>query len=103
MNLNDKYLDKSPQTASRIIDGEAVIIIPQEDNVKVLNGVGSRIWELLNGTRDVKQISSEISNEFDISHDEAFKDITEFVNELYQKNMVVVLNSPGENEEAQKK
>ncbi len=97
MNLNNKYLDRSPQTASRIIEGEAVIIVPREDKVKVLNGIGSRIWELLNGTRDIEQITSEITSEFDVPHDEALKDIMEFINELYQKNMVVLLNSPKDN------
>ncbi len=94
MDLKGKYIDKSPETASRLMDGEAVIIIPQDNEVKILNEVGSRIWELLDGSHDIKQISDVISDEFEVSHDKALKDIMEFINELYQEKMVILLEEP---------
>ena len=94
MDLKGKYIDKSPWTASRLMDGEAVIIIPQDNEVKILNEVGSRIWEILDGSCDIKQISDMISDEFEVSRDKALKDIMEFINELYQKKMVVLLEEP---------
>ena len=97
MNLNDKFPDKSPQTASRLIDGEAVIVVPEHDEVKVLNEAGSRIWDLLDGTKDVVQLSKVISDEFDVSLDNAVDDMNEFIDELYEKNMIVLLEKPKDN------
>ena len=46
MAIEEKIPTKSSQTASRIIDGEAVIVLLKKSKVHVLNEVGSRIWEL---------------------------------------------------------
>ena len=94
MNLHSTYPLKSPQTASRVIDGEAVIIIPQDNEVKVLNEVGSRIWDLIDGQRDLNEVSTLISDEFEVSSGQAFEDITEFINDLSRKKMVNLNSSP---------
>ncbi len=96
MDLNNTYPDKSPQTASRVIDDEAVIIMPQENKVRVLNEAGSRIWELANGSRGIDRIASLIAEEFDVSYDHALNDTREFINDLYGKDMLVLLEHPKE-------
>ncbi|MCK5139364.1 MAG: PqqD family protein [Thermodesulfovibrionia bacterium] len=99
MELKDKYPDKSPLTASRLMDGEAVVIMPQDNEVKILNEAGSRIWELLDGRQDISQISRVISDEFEVSCDKALEDIIGFIDELYQKKMVVLLDRPKSNDQ----
>ena len=99
MELKDKYPDKSPLTASRLMDGEAVVIMPQDNEVKILNEAGSRIWELLDGRQDISQISRVISDEFGVSCDKALEDIIGFIDELYQKKMVVLLDRPKSNDQ----
>jgi hypothetical protein len=89
MSSHKKYPRKSPQTASRVIDGEAVIIVPQDNEVKVLNEVGSRIWELLDGRRDISQLTDAIAAEFDVSYTETLEDITRFIEELEGKHMII--------------
>lgn len=54
------------QTASRIFGGEAVIITPRENKVRVFNPVGSRIWELSDGSRTVDEIVATLVDEFDV-------------------------------------
>lgn len=88
------YPDRSPQTASRVIDNEAVIISPQENKVRVLNGTGSRIWELLNGDLRTDRIALLISEEFDVSYDNALEDTMEFLNELHGRGMIVLVEHP---------
>ncbi|RJR21286.1 MAG: PqqD family protein [Nitrospiraceae bacterium] len=96
MDLNSMYPDRSPQTASRVIDNEAVIISPQENKVMVLNGTGSRIWELLNGDLRTDRIALVISEEFDVSYDDALNDTREFINDLYARDMLIYLEHPKE-------
>ena len=98
MNLKHKFPDKSPKTAFRVMDGEAVVVIPEDNEVKILNEVGSRVWELIDGNRDITKITSLICNEFDISHETAREDIMKFIDELYHKKMVILLDSPNTQE-----
>lgn len=90
MSLHNKYPLKSPQTASRVIDGEAVIILPQENEVKVLNKVGSRIWELLDGKKSINQLAVDIAGEFDVPFETTLQDITLFIEELDTKRMIIL-------------
>ena len=50
-----------PQTAARVFSGEAVIITPAENKVRMLNTVGSRVWELADGTRTVDEIAGVLA------------------------------------------
>lgn len=90
MDLIGKYPDKSLHTASRLIDKEAVVIIPKDNEVKVLNEVGSRIWELLDGSRNIRQIATVISDEFEVGYDKTLSDIVKFVDELCRKKMAIL-------------
>lgn len=80
---------KSPRTASRIIDGEAVVVLPEEGLVRVLNEVGSFIWKALDGKKKLSEISRALTHEFEVSEEQAFSDTEEFVADLIIKKMLV--------------
>ena len=81
---------RSPKTAFRIIDGEAVVVVPEEGMVNIFNKVASRIWEILDGTLSLNDIAAVISSEFDATYETAYKDIEEFVEDLSKKGMVIL-------------
>jgi hypothetical protein len=72
------------------VDGQAVIVLPEEGVVKVLNAVGSRIWELADGTRTVRAIVQVIYDEYAVSHEQAEKEVVEFVTEMVQGDLLMV-------------
>ncbi len=90
MNLLDRRPVRHPRTASRVIDDEAVIVTPEENLVKVLNEVGSRIWELADGTRTVGEIAEAIYIEFEVDKTQAEEDVVKFVEELEKSDMMAV-------------
>ena len=90
MDISVKWPKRSEDTASRMIDGEAVIVIPQKGVVTVLNETGAEIWQLLDGRNSVEDIINIISSEFDVSRDQAEKDTLDFIEELMEKDMVVL-------------
>ena len=94
MDISVKWPKKSEDTASRIIDGEAVIVTPQKGVVTVLNETGSGIWQLLDGENTVEDIINAISSEFNVSREEAEKDTLCFIEELIDKDMVVLDDGP---------
>ena len=90
MKLAEKYPVFHPQVAARIIDGEAVIVLPESGQVNVLNEVGSRIWELIDGTRSVGEITEIIVAEYDVTAEQAERDVEEFIQELVENKMLVL-------------
>jgi hypothetical protein len=89
MNWLDARPDKHPRTASRLVDGEAVIILPEEGVVRMLNQVGSRIWDLADGTRPVRDIAETIYGEFDVEREQVRKEVVEFVQEMVEGELLV--------------
>ncbi len=80
-------LQKNPSFVSRrIIDD--VILIPSSNTVGEidclyeLNEVGARIWELLDGTRSLKEVRDAIVQEFEVSETEAQEDLTVLIEQL---------------------
>ena len=90
MKLAKKYPVLHPQVATRIIDGEAVIVLPESSQVNVLNEVGSRIWEFIDGTRSVGEITEAIVAEYEVSTEQAERDVDEFIQELVDSKMLVL-------------
>jgi hypothetical protein len=89
MNWLDAQPDKHPRTASRLVDGEAVIILPEEGVVRMLNQVGSRIWDLADGTRPVRDIAETIYGEFDVEREQARKEVVEFIQQMVEGELLV--------------
>ncbi|MFQ6079638.1 MAG: PqqD family protein [Thermodesulfobacteriota bacterium] len=86
--MENKIPIKSPSTASQTIDDEAVIIVPSEQMVNVLNPVGSRIWDLTDGRKCIAEIAEILSHEFDVSYETALKDAIEFTVDLAEKKVM---------------
>ena len=79
---------KAPTTASRVIEGEAVILSLDTKVLRGLNPVGSRVWDLIDGQRSVEEIAGLIVKEFDVERSQADQDVRGFVQELLDKGLV---------------
>jgi len=88
MNWLDAKPNKHPRTASRLVDDQAVVVLPEENKVQVLNAVGSRVWELADGARTVQAIVQTIYEEYDVSREQAEKEVTEFVTEMVERDLM---------------
>ncbi len=95
MIKTESVLVKKNSIASRIVEeGEAVIVKPDTAELRTLNEVGSRIWELVDGEKDVEKIIQIIRNEFDeTSKNDVEKEIIEFCRELREKDLVEIKNN----------
>ena len=77
---------------SRMVDNEAVLVLPKQGQVKVLNEVGAAIWDLINGERNVKQISLDICDQFEVEPHIAEADTLKFIAELVKREIISVEN-----------
>lgn len=78
-----------PRTAARIFSGEAVVITPAENTVRMLNPVGSRIWELADGTRTQEEIAAALTREYDVALPDARRSVAEFVEQLVARELLI--------------
>lgn len=88
MEIQERVPVKSDKVASRIIDGEAVIIMLERQESVVLNNVGSRIWEIMDGQKDLNELASILTSEFDTTYQQALKDLVEFIEDIATRGMV---------------
>ncbi len=87
MNLFDKVYKKSDSIVSRKIADE-FLLVPIKQNVGdlesiyTLNEVATRVWELIDGKKKVKEINDKIVEEFEVTPQEAEKDLANLVKQL---------------------
>jgi hypothetical protein len=89
MDANNLYPKPHPQTAGRVIDGEAIIMLADDSEIQVLNQVGSRIFELANGSRSVSDIAHVIASEYQVEENQAHQDVLAFLRQLVAQNVMV--------------
>ena len=92
---------KNNQSVTRSIAGETIIVpvrsgVGDLDSIYTLNEVGTSIWKLIDGARSVEQIVEEIGNEYEVSSDEATKDVFEFLTTLQVEGLIRPLSERGE-------
>ncbi|MEJ5253300.1 MAG: PqqD family protein [Chthonomonadetes bacterium] len=95
----EHYLVRSPFLAWRIIEGEAVVISPQERELHSLNEVGTAIWRLADGSRTLAQIAQELTQTYDVTAEEVLPDVLAFAQALRDKGVAFISDHPTSEEE----
>jgi len=78
----------NPDAASRVIDGEAFIITPHDNQIHNLTSVATRVWELGGEGLTVGDIVGKIVEEYDVERETAEKDILALVQDLVERRIV---------------
>jgi hypothetical protein len=79
---------RNPEIIAKSAEDEAVLVMPQKGQVKVVNQVGAVIWELIDGKRTIENIIEEIVSQFDVDPFTAESDVFNFISELNEREMV---------------
>jgi hypothetical protein len=77
-----------PEIVARILENEAVLVLPVRGQVKVLNELGSRIWSLIDGIRTNNDIVQLLHNEFDVTLETLTMDTFAFIEQLADRGMI---------------
>ncbi len=75
---------------SRRLEHEAVVVLPDKGEVKVLNEVGAQIWTLADGSRTVSDIIAALCDEFEAPPSVVEADTLKFLAELQQKGLITI-------------
>lgn len=79
---------KHPDAAARVYDEEAFIVLPHKGQYKILNKVGTRVWDLMDGSRSTGDIARAISQEYETTFEAALSDVEDFIRDLNDHGML---------------
>jgi hypothetical protein len=88
------YPVPSEQVVGRQLDGEAVVVLPEQGRVKVLNEVGARVWELADGSRTVAEIVAILAREYAADPGLIEQDVLVFLNQLVAAEGMTLQKEP---------
>jgi len=92
VNPNTKlYHTKNKDIVLADMDGESVLLSIENGSYFGFNGLGTRIFELLEQPASISELCELITAEYDVDSLTCEKDITKFVDELLQKGLVSIL------------
>ena len=82
-------LKKNPDMVSRTIEDETILmpLYKTSDEINciyTLNDVAARIWELIDGKRNLAQIKKKLSEEFEATEKEMDKELNKFLEDLHK-------------------
>lgn len=84
---------KATDWVTRCITGETIVVPVRGgacdlDSIYTFNEVGTRIWELIDGRTSASRIIEAITNEYEVTAEEAEKDIVDFLNSLEAAGLI---------------
>lgn len=87
MDILDKVYRKSDSIVSRKIADEFILVpirrnVGDLESIYTLNDVAAYIWELIDGKRNILEIKEKIAEEFDVTPEEAERDLLEHLQQL---------------------
>lgn len=88
MQSMEERLARAPAVIASRSDEEAVLVLPALGQIKVLNEVGMRVWELLDGNRSAAQVIATIAAEYEVAPARAEADVLVFLAELRAKGLL---------------
>jgi hypothetical protein len=81
---------RNPQTAGRVIDGQAFVVTPDDNKLHTLNGAATTLWTLAGTGISVDDAAEALCSEYEIDRETAGKDAAEFLEDLRGRQILVV-------------
>ncbi|HCT30460.1 MAG TPA: lasso peptide biosynthesis PqqD family chaperone [Bacteroidales bacterium] len=87
----ESIIKRSSGLVSTDVDGEKVMMSVENGEYFGLDSVGSRIWEMIENPVKVETLIDYLIDEFDVSKQQCEIDTLEFLNELLEKKLLIVV------------
>ena len=82
---------RNKDIAWQTVEGQVLIVTPDNSTIHILNSTGSEIWGFLEKTkRSIEEIVSYVCDEFEVEKERAFEEVSKFIAELSDKGIILV-------------
>lgn len=82
-------IEVNPDLSQREIEGELLLLTPNDDVLYTLNGSGRLVWERIGRGIGLEDVAAELASVYDIPVDTARADVAAFVSELESKGVLL--------------
>ena len=89
-SINDVVL-RSRDALGQAIDDDMVVMQTETGEYYALRNTSLRIWQLIESSTSIEQIISEMSQGVDVSRDVIERDVMEFIDQLLEAKLIVVV------------
>jgi hypothetical protein len=79
-----------PDTLSRNVGGETVLLNSQSENYFGLDEVGTRVWQLLQSNKDLQRIFDLLIEEFEVEPDRLQQDLINLTHDLNEAGLIIL-------------
>ena len=91
--IADKRFQRVEDVIERTVAGEVFLVpirgeLADLQELFALNEVGSWLWARLDGSRRISELAGELSEEYDVTDNDALRDTTQFVGELLEAGLL---------------
>jgi Coenzyme PQQ synthesis protein D (PqqD) len=89
MTIQSRFRAREEEVASKVIDGEAIIINLANGVYYSMDKVGALVWDLLQTGYTLEEVIAAVTGQYEVSREQAESDVRDLVQELVQENLVV--------------
>ena len=86
----DTLIRNDGELLTTVVDGELIGMSVERGACYGLNGVGTRIWDLLEQPRSIDSLCEELVREFDVEPEVCLREVLELAEELRAEGLVTV-------------
>ena len=87
----DSVVSKNEEIDDTDLDGEKVMMNLDKGQYFMMNEVGSRIWELIEGNTSIVNIIETLTNEYEVDEETCENTVMEFLGRLKDAELIKVL------------
>ena len=87
MNLNQRFAI-SEEVICQVLEDESVLLDLASENYLGLDGVGTRIWQLIDGGETLQSIVATVLDEYDSDEDTVIRDLDKFLHDLQAQGLI---------------
>ena len=86
----DIIVAQTPGLVAADMDGETVMLNIEKGNYYGLDGIGSRIWELIEKPHTARAVVAALLEEYDVEETTCQNDVLTFLNQLFAQGLVLI-------------
>jgi hypothetical protein len=95
ITLATVFWQKNPALAWREIDGETVIISPNDNVMHELNDTGSFLWKNINGKKSAAELAELLVENYEVTPDIALSDTQALLEEMSARKLLLTVPATG--------
>ena len=87
-------LERRSDVRYRVLDGQAVVVVQESWEAVVLNELGTRILEMIDGRTTVEELLKQLAASYEVNRDELRRDVLSYLTDLVKAGILKTIESP---------